>query len=124
MQTDELTITSMEAAKLMEKDHGRLLSDIRRYQSQLAETEIDAKTFFAKAEYIDDRGKEREFYKITRKGCELLAYKLAGARATVFAARYISRFHELSEGLKAEWEISGSQAKGNTFCLNITIHGI
>lgn len=47
------TITSMEVAEMVGKEHSKLLRDIRNYVSQLAEAKIGLGDFFTEATYKD-----------------------------------------------------------------------
>ena len=42
------TITSMEVAQMVNKDHSKLLRDIRNYISQLGEAKLDSPIFLQK----------------------------------------------------------------------------
>lgn len=92
------TLTSMEVAKMVNKEHKYLLRDIRRYINQMHQTKIAPVDFFIESSYIDAKGEERLCFNVTRKGCEFIANKLTGQKGTEFTAKYINRFHELEEG--------------------------
>ena len=104
--TDSETITSMEVAQMIEKEHKYLLRDIRRYLNQIDkinieksnQTKIAPVDFFIKNTYADNKGEIRPCYNITHKGCEFIANKLTGIKGTEFTARYVNRFHELEKG--------------------------
>lgn len=93
----EQTITSIEAAEMLEKTHANLMKDIRRYAGQLAEVKIDLGDFFQENTYTDANNQTRPCYQITKKGCEFIAHKLTGTKGTAFTARYINRFHEMED---------------------------
>lgn len=95
MQEIEYTLNSREVADMLEKEHGKLLRDLRRYEEQFAEAKIGFSNFFSKSEYKDSTGRVLPCYQITKKGCEFLAHKLTGTKGTIFTARYINRFHEM-----------------------------
>ncbi len=92
------TITSMEVAGMVGKEHGKLLKDIRRYTEQLAEAKIGLGDFFTESTYKDANNQKRPCYLVTKKGCEFIAHKLTGQKGTEFTARYINRFHEMEDG--------------------------
>lgn len=103
--TSSETITSMEVATMIRKEHKELLRDIRRYSNQINKineetdkSKIALVDFFNESTYIDSKGEIRPCYNITRKGCEFIANKLTGQKGTEFTARYVNRFHELEEG--------------------------
>ncbi len=90
-------IDSREAAKMIDKEHNKLLRDVRRYVKQLGEANIGQSDFFQESTYKDNKGEERPCYNITKKGCEFIAHKLTGTKGTIFTARYINRFHEMED---------------------------
>lgn len=92
------TITSMEVAEMVNKQHKELLRDIRKYCSQLNESKIALVEFFTESDYTDSHGQKRPCYLVTKKGCEFIAHKLTGQKGTEFTARYINRFHEMEQG--------------------------
>lgn len=96
----ERTIMSMEVAEMVEKEHGKLLRDIKRYSNQMSEAKIGLSDFWIESYYKNERGKEYPCFAITQKGCEFIAHKMTGTKGTVFTARYINRFHEMEEELK------------------------
>ncbi len=97
---NQQTITSLEVAEMIGKEHSKLLKDIRRYSEQLNEAKIGLVDFFAESTYIDAKGEVRPCYNITKKGCEFIAHKLTGQKGTEFTARYINRFHDMENYIK------------------------
>lgn len=97
MKQIENTLDSREVAKMVEKEHAKLLRDIKRYVKQLAEAKIGLGDFFQESTYVDENNQTRPCYQITRKGCEFIANKLTGTKGTEFTARYINRFHEMED---------------------------
>lgn len=93
----EKSITSMEVAEMVDKDHSKLLRNIRNYIEQLAEAKIGLGEFFTESTYLDANNQSRPCYMVTKKGCEFIAHKLTGIKGTEFTARYINRFHEMDE---------------------------
>ncbi len=98
----EQTITSLEVAEMVEKQHNELMKDIRRYCEQLSLGKIPQSDFFTENTYRTDRGKEYPCYNITKKGCEFIANKLTGQKGTEFTARYINRFHNMENYIQKE----------------------
>jgi len=95
----QLTISSMEVAQMVGKEHYDLLKDIRRYVEQLGEGKIPQSDFFTESTYQNSQNKTMPCFNVTKKGCEFIAHKLAGAKGTAFTARYINRFHEMESNL-------------------------
>lgn len=94
-------IDSREVAEMVGKQHNELLKDMRRYAEQLGEGKIPQSDFFTESTYKSDRGKEYPCYLVTKKGCEFIAHKLTGVKGTEFTAKYINRFHEMEDAIKA-----------------------
>ncbi len=102
----EYTLDSREVAEMVEKQHKNLMRDIKRYLSDFNELNIEPVDFFIEDMYEDEKGEKRPCYKVTKKGCEFIAHKLAGIKGTAFTARYINRFHEMENMLnKKEQQI-------------------
>lgn len=96
------TLTSMEVAQMVDKQHKELLRDIRKYCEQLNESKIALVEFFKKSTYVDGKGESRPCYTVTKKGCEFIAHKLTGQKGTEFTARYINRFHEMEDSIQSQ----------------------
>ena len=92
------TVTSIEVANMIKKEHSQLLKDIRRYINQLGKVNFDFSDFFQESTYISEQNKQLPCFNVTRKGCEFIANKLTGQKGTEFTARYVNKFHELEEG--------------------------
>lgn len=92
------SITSMEVAEMVGKEHSKLLRDIRTYITQLGEAKIGFTDFFKEATYTTEQNKVLPCFQVTKKGCEFIAHKLTGQKGTEFTARYINRFHEMEDG--------------------------
>lgn len=98
--TKEKTISSLEVAEMVEKEHKNLMRDVRNYVAELNQLKIEPVDFFQESKYKDGKGEERPCYNITKKGCEFIAHKLTGIKGTKFTALYINRFHDMEEQLK------------------------
>ena len=94
-------IDSREVAEMVGKQHNELLKDIRRYAEQLGEGKIPQSDFFTESTYVNSQNKKMPCYQVTKKGCEFIAHKLTGAKGTEFTAKYINRFHEMEDAIKA-----------------------
>lgn len=92
-----LKVTSIEVAEMIDKEHNKLIRDIRRYINQLGEAKIGHTDFFLETTYVSGQNKELPCFNVTRKGCEFIANKLTGQKGTEFTARYVNKFHELEE---------------------------
>ena len=94
-------IDSREVAEMVGKQHNELLKDIRRYAEQLGEGKIPQSDFFTENTYVNSQNKKMPCYQVTKKGCEFIAHKLTGVKGTEFTAKYINRFHEMEDAIKA-----------------------
>ncbi len=93
-------ITSMEVAKMVDKQHKELLRDIRKYCDQLVESKIALSDFFTESTYVSEQNRTFPCFLVTKKGCEFIAHKMTGQKGTEFTARYINRFHEMENNQK------------------------
>lgn len=105
MNTDTkeiITITSLEVAEMVGKEHNKLLRDVRNYASQLTEAKIGLSDFFEESTYKDSTGRTLPCFNVTKKGCEFIANKLTGTKGAVFTARFINRFHDMEDYINRE----------------------
>lgn len=101
-ELEQKYIDSREVAEMVGKEHNKLLRDIREYKSQLDESKIGHTDFFTESQYIDKSNRKKPCYLVTKKGCEFIAHKLTGIKGTEFTARYIEKFHEMEDTIKAQ----------------------
>ena len=97
-----LTLNSLEVAKIINKVHAHLLRDIETYQSYLGESNFGFTEFWQESTYKTKQNKTLKCYLITKKGCEFLAHKMTGKKGTLFTAAYINRFHEMEAALQKQ----------------------
>lgn len=100
MKQIEQTISSIEVAEMVEKEHNKLMRDIRNYMEQLAQSKIGHGDFFRESSYKDANNQSRPCFDVTKKGCELIAHKLTGVKGTEFTAKYINRFHDMEDVIR------------------------
>lgn len=93
------TITSLEVAEMVGKEHKNLMRDVRSYAKELGELKIEPSDFFAESTYKNSQNKTMPCYNVTKKGCEFIAHKLTGVKGTEFTALYINKFHTMEEQL-------------------------
>lgn len=98
----EKTITSLEVAEMVGKQHKEVLRDIRRIAEQLAERKSALSELFLESTYEDSTGRELPCYLLTKKGCELFSTRMTGAKGTQFALAYIERFNEMETVIKEQ----------------------
>ena len=95
-------LSSIDVAEMIEKEHDKLLRDIRRYSNQMSVAKIGESDFWIESSYQNERGKTYPCYLVTKMGCEFIAHKMTGSKGTEFTAKYISRFHEMEEQLRKQ----------------------
>ena len=101
----EQTISSREVAGMMEKRHDHLLRDIEKHTKileKVSEPNFGVADLWQLSSYLDAQGKERKEYLVTKKGCEFLAHKTTGERGDIFTIRYMNRFEEMEQYIKAQ----------------------
>ena len=90
---------SREVAVMVDKEHKHLLRDIDSYIDVLSGSPtLDYENFFIK-DTFENRGKQYPCYLLTRKGCDLVANKMIGAKGVLFTAIYVSKFEEMEKQL-------------------------
>ena len=95
-------IDSREVAEMVEKEHNKLLRDIRVYITQLDASKVGHTDFFTESQYKDKSNRQKPCYLVTKKGCEFIAHKLTGVKGTEFTAKYINRFHEMEDVIQTQ----------------------
>ena len=124
--SNSLTINSREVANMMDIDHSNLLKKLegnsqRKGYIEMVKiaisNEILAKykctplkitDYFIESSYIDEQGKSRKCYEITRLGCDFLAHKSTGQKGVNFTIAYMNKFHMMEEALKQNMNIAHS----------------
>lgn len=116
MNKIEQTLTSMEVAEMIGREHKELLRSIRLYaknmekvaertnalgkenENAVGESPLGSKEeYFRESSYKDANGQSRPCFDVTKKGCEFIAHKMNGIKGTEFTMRYIDRFHKMEE---------------------------
>ena len=79
------------------------MRDISGYINAISiEPNIGLNEYFIESTYKDSIGRTLPCYLLTRKGCEMVANKMTGPKGVIFTAKYIDRFHEYEDRLKAQ----------------------
>lgn len=100
MKVIEKTITSLEVAEMVQRQHKEVLRDIRRIIDQLAERKNALSDYFIESTYGDVTNRELPCFHLSKKGCELYSTRMTGAKGTRFAVAYIDRFNEMENHIK------------------------
>lgn len=107
------TISSREVAEMMEKKHFEVLRMLEGYEKPkvigiipvLTNSSSTVSDYFIESSYKDKSGKTNKCYECTKMGCELLANKLTGEKGILFTAKYVKRFNDMEQHIKAQSEL-------------------
>ena len=111
-------IDSREVAECIGKDHRNLLRDIRGYCKIIEKSntlKFERINFFVESSYVDNRGREKPCFLLTKNGCELCANKLSGEKGVLFTTAYVRRFNELEAAERAEIELKSATPRLKVF---------
>lgn len=90
---DTARANSLMVAKMFEKDHNKVLRDIR----ELDCSEEFSLSNFGQSTYTDDRGKKQPCVNMTRDGFTFLVMGYRGKKAAQFKEAYIKRFNQMEQ---------------------------
>ena len=99
LQIQQATISSLEVAEMINKEHKNLLRDISNYVDVLHGSKMSSENFFIKGTYQNSRNQTQPCYLLTRKGCDMVANKMTGEKGILFTATYVTRFEEMEKQL-------------------------
>lgn len=96
---------------MMEKEHWEVLrmiegnKDVVGIIPVLIDHSFVVNEYFIESEYKASNGKSNKCYECTKMGCEMLANKLTGEKGILFTAKYVKRFNEMEQHIKAQTEL-------------------
>lgn len=96
-QNGKLFTDSREVAVAVEKEHSKLLRDIRGYCKYLTESNFGLSDYFVESSYQDSTGRTLPCFQCTKKGCDMIANKMTGRKGVVFTAKYITAFEKMKD---------------------------
>lgn len=99
MDNERPVTTSLKVAEYFQKRHDHVLRDIKEKILPYISTEFSAPNF-GEASYLDEQGKERPMYVLTRDGFTMVAMGYTGVKAMKFKEDYITAFNKMEETLK------------------------
>lgn len=102
------TISSREVAEMMEVRHADLMKKIEKHTEilgKVTERNFSLSDLWQLSNYKDSTGRTLKEYQVTKKGCEFLAHKTTGERGDIFTIRYMNRFEEMEQYIKAQTEL-------------------
>ena len=95
---DKLVVDSRQVAELTGKRHNNLVRDIEKYINVINQnSNMSSDNFFLETFYNVGTGKKYKCYRLTRKGCDLVANKMTGEKGILFTALYVEKFHEMEQ---------------------------
>lgn len=90
------TITSIEVAEMVGREHKNVMQDIRKISSDLGVLKIQHTLYFKETTYIHQQNNQKyPMFHLTKQGCELYGNRMSGIEGTAFAVAYIERFNEM-----------------------------
>ena len=95
-------VDSREVAKLIDVRHADLLEKIGGYIKHLTNGKFRSLDFFIPSTYQDSKGETRPCYLLTKKGCDMVANKMTGAKGVLFTAAYVTAFEKMREKVELE----------------------
>ncbi|MER2169004.1 MAG: Rha family transcriptional regulator [Psychrobacillus psychrodurans] len=95
----QLVTDSRDVAEMIEQNHKELLRTIRGFSEILGERNFAQSDFFIESSYLNSQNKSFPCYLLTRKGCDMVANKMTGAKGVLFTAAYVTRFEEMEKKL-------------------------
>ena len=113
-ENGKIYVDSRQVAEMIGKRHDHLMRSIDGYVEVLGQNpKLGADNFFVKSSYQAGTGKTYPCYKLTRKGCDMVANKLTGEKGVLFTAEYVTRFEEMEKQLNqiSETKITEYQQK-------------
>lgn len=96
-ENGQLLTDSREVALMVDKDHSKLLRDIRSYCEYLIEANFGLNEYFMESSYQDSIGRTLPRYLCTKMGCDMIANKMTGKKGVIFTAKYIEAFEKMKD---------------------------
>ena len=107
-KTNELTLDSRDVAEMVGRNHHDVIRDIRKIIDHLGDASKNAfiSNYFIESTYTDGANRQKPCFNLTKKGCELFATRMTGAKGTQFAVTYIEKFNQMEEQLKSQTPVA------------------
>lgn len=107
-EIEEVTLTSLEVAEMLGKEHKDLLKEIdgRKDGKNVGILQVLERGNFPLSNYFipstyKSGTREYKCYEITKMGCHMLGNKLQGEKGILFTAKYVERFNEMENQLSS-----------------------
>lgn len=98
MKDGHAVTTSLEVAKLFEKEHRTVLRDVRNLTAQ----NCTVKNMFIETTYTNKRGQEQPMIYMNRDGFSLLVMGYTGKKAMEFKLKYIEAFNKMEAYIREQ----------------------
>lgn len=105
----KLTMSSLDIAEWIGKDHAHLMRDIDGYIQIMENPTLDygvksmVSDFFIPDEYVSGNPPRKyRCFGITKKGCDMVANKMTGEKGVLFTAAYVTKFEEMEKMLQPQ----------------------
>ena len=93
IQNDQIKTDSLKVAEVFGKRHSDIIRALKNIDCSNAFSERN----FALADYVDEQGKRRPMYEMTKDGFIFLAMGFTGAKAANIKEAYIHAFNQMAE---------------------------
>lgn len=91
-------VTSQQLAEVFGKQHAHVMRDIRENTAKCSK--LFSASNFGLAEYLDEQGKSRPMYLMTKDGFTMVAMAYTTPEAVRFKEAYIAEFNRMEETLR------------------------
>lgn len=109
-QNNGFYVDSREVAEMVGKNHAHLTRDIQNYESVILQNpKLDSADFFIESTYKANNNNSYKSYLLTKKGCDMVANKMTGAKGTLFTAMYVDAFHKMDAHIKEQSQVNVPQ---------------
>ena len=91
------TITSLEVAEMVGREHKNVMQDIRKISADLGQLKIQPSSYFTESTYKNNQNKTQPMFLLTKQGCELYGNRMTGIEGTAFTIKFVERFNEMEK---------------------------
>ncbi len=91
------TITSLEVAEMVGREHKNVMQDIRKISADLGQLKIQPSSYFTESTYKNNQNKTQPMFLLTKQGCELYGNRMTGIEGTAFTIKFVERFNEMEQ---------------------------
>ncbi|MFX3673318.1 MAG: Rha family transcriptional regulator [Paenisporosarcina sp.] len=121
VSVDGLLVTdSREVAKMTGKEHKELMRTIRGYVGVLTSANLRSSEFFIPHSYEDAKKEIRPCFLLTKRGCDMVANKMIGAKGILFTAEYVTQFEEMEKAYNSPRVLSEKEQLMASMKLSLT----